>query len=378
MDVRLLTVPSGRAGRSLPVTGGSWDWPLNGIPTIDVAADAGPWLAGTVPVPLQGRDGLLLTVDDTPWIAGPLTAPLNESGLLTAGTVQLRAAGIEQVLAGWLVLAATHTDGAALAASPDWVVTGDSWGTIAAQLVRDINARNGQLPIILGGVLEDGTRYVRSYEPWNLANNNLWARLQDLMELGEDSDVPGPDMSWRPEWTSPTAESVAWRMLWGTSTQATLPQDWRPVIDLTAPSGPVAAWQVTYGRTPATRIYGVGAGQGAGQLVAIADRPDLTGQGMVVAEAVMPDTSNDQADLLARRTAARAASMARPVTQLSVTVAADDERTRLGRWTPGQVAQVTIGDRHSLVVPGGTREWRCVRMHGDIGAGTYTVELQEV
>ena len=377
MQAQLLTVATGRLGAPLDELGGTWDWVAGGMPEMVVECAAQPWLDGALPLPLLGRDGLALILDDgEPWIAGPIIGPIDDSKMITTKTVGLTARGIEHVFDGWIVLPANYRQGADLMAAPPLTIRANSWGTIAARLVQSQVARNGRLPIVYGSLIEDGNRYVRNYDTWNLANNGLWKRLTELQALNEDGDVPGPDMSFRPEMAG--AVDLRWRMLWGTSRQSSLPQDWVPVIDLTSAQGPVAGWSPIVAWEPATRVYAVGAGQESGQLVSMSDRRELLGLGMIPREHVMPDTSNDDWPLLQRRADSRAAHLSRPVVQLTVTLDARHQATRLGGWMPGHIALVTVPEGASLHIPAGTRRWRCIRMHGRIGASTYTVELQEV
>lgn len=372
-ELSLIDARTGHVGASLDLTGGSWDWPLAGIPTIDASIDATQFLDRSLPLPKPGREGVVLAFQGRPLIAGSLHDELGEVQSIDGAPIsRLTAGGLEWTLAGWPILATNYANGADLREGPSVSLTAGSVGTLAAWLVQQGVARNlRELPLVYEGLIEGGGSVGFDLPPWDLSNGNLWTQLVAL----QDGD--GPDLLFAPRWANDARTLVEWVMRWGTSRQPYLAQDGRPSLDLTALGGPIATMSADYSTSPVTRLYGVGAGQEQGLLVAPSTDFVKLQEGLIPREEVYSLSNLDDWDAVQRLTDAQMARLARPTRQMSVTLSASDDSTLLGTWTPGQLARVSVGDGY-LHIPAGERDWRCVRMHGEIGSAVYAIELQEV
>lgn len=361
----LIETVTGRLGAKLEVTSGSWEDPLNDIPsttlTIAKSEQMGqigsrwwtPWMCGAV-----------LCWDDVPLLAGPLTEPVKE----TRTTLSLTVKGIEALLARWVVLDRNFDSGDALRNGPAVAYTGLSLGSIAWQLVAQGMGRNGSLPIVHGSP-DEQTGHQRTYEAWNLANNSLWKRLSEITAV-----IGGPDLAFRPEWADDAHRYVRWRMMHGTEAQPQIAQDRTPVIDDTTQGRPDVAMEPASEWDATNHLYATGAGEEAGMLVSqsVAERPTL----MPVLEDVMSDSSTESWDLVQAHCDAGLATRQQWLTQIPLTVACESPQARLTDWHTGDAVQVTLGtDWWTLAA--GTGRMRCVKRSGQIGAATYTVDLQE-
>lgn len=377
---------TGDVGRVLicDATSGSWaDGPLNGIPEVKIdIAKSGLvrtredgqglpevvrrlWEHGMMP----WRDGLLVCVDGTPLVAGPLTAIPAEN----LSTVSLTAGGIEALLAQWLILRRNYELGDQLKNDSSLKVEAGSLSRLAWALVKQSMDRCGQLPIIPGMPEAASTGHYRTIEQWNLQNNNLWKRLQEITEV-----IDGPDLAFRPEWV-PGMEGrrIRWRMVGGSELSPHIGQEHVPVIDLTAPVSGVADVKPTVAWTPATRVYGYGSGQGSGMIVSMAYADDQLRYRLPVIESVMADGGNEDWPLLQKHVDAEVAAKSALTTQVPVTLACDDPSVGVSQWWTGDACRLIVGDDW-LLLPQQDREWRCIKRSGAIGAATYTAELQEV
>lgn len=357
----LIDVRSGRVGARLDVTAdaGSWRETLNAIPEWDVKV--GKESLSTVPEDdlLPWANGVVVTFDGEPLLAGPITKPYSEDRT----TVTLSCAGIEQTLAGWRVLPRNYTKGGDLREDAPLRFEGLTLGEIQWRLVLTQMQRLVMLPIRHGVPATTGTRQ-RTYETWNLSNNQLLERIREVAHV-----IGGPDFAFWPQW-SQRGSRVEWLMVHGTGDEW-LPQTHEPAIDLAAASGPVASFAPIAEWEPVTTVYGVGAGQGAGTLISV-QRQELD---IPAIEDVLSDTGTDNWDLVQEHARAEGRSRLEPVHQLSVTLDAVHPSAGLGLWRCGQVAQVKTGPGWRRVLPSGS--WRAIARHGRIGASTYTVELQE-
>lgn len=380
--VSLIDTLTGVVGHRVDATGTWADGPLNDIPSISasiakesltrVRVDSGDlhptlgalWERGIFP----WRDGLLVCFDGKPLVAGPLTAmPVEEDE-----TVSVSAGGIEALLNEWIVLYDNYSDGTTLASAPNVRLTAKNLSWLAWVYVKQSMLRNGNLPIVAGMPDGAGSSHYRNFEPFNLENNGLWKRLTEITGV-----INGPDLAFRPEWVPGSEGSrIRWRMMAGSTASPYIAQSHTPFIDLMAPIAPISGFKASIGWNPATIVYGHGAGEGAGMIISIAQAPDGLRSRLPALESVYNESDQEDVDLLQRHTEADMASRINPTVQLTIDVDTQHPSFGLSHWWTGDVATVTTGERWMLVKPG-TRDWRCVNRHGDIGGAVFTVELQE-
>lgn len=363
----LIDLRSGRLGAQLDLStgGGTWREVINGIPewtltvgkeSLDHVPDAAllPWACGTV-----------VTFDGEPLLAGPIIEPYSE-GL---ETITLECQGIEATVAGWKVLPRDYDKGGDLREDAPLAFTGLSLGEIQWRIVQTQMARTGLMPIVHGVPASTGN-HQRTYETWNLANNNAFDRIVEVAEV-----INGPDFAFWPRWRTRDVD-VEWAMVHGIG-QTTLPQEHSPVIDLTAQAGPTADFTPMTEWDPATCVYGIGAGEGAGTLVSV-QRPQFPVHLRIpVREDVLPDTGTDDWALVQAHARAEGVARVWPTYQLSAGLDVSHPSAGLRLWRCGHAAEVTIGPRWrvSRVLPE-TGRWRAIARSGSIGASTFTVELQ--
>lgn len=383
---QLFRTRTGRLGAELRLgEGGSWDIPLNGVESFDVTVQKAQlarihpswwsmWGASVV-VSWKGVDGVL-----KPWLAGPITEPPTETRG-PGGTATLSCSGIGALLARRYVLARefamdpSHRPTAALPdlAKSSVVLRGMSLGTIAQEVVRlSTEAKlGGSLPIRYASPRETGaTLNERTYEGWNLANNEAMKRLTELANV-----INGPDIAFRPEW-GPEG-TVQWAMYHGTAAQPAIAQEWGMDLDSTASRSPVADVSPTLdGSGLAGRVYWTGAGEGAGTLIRLAQDTSRLADEAPLLETVGSTSDSENAGLIADHAAAALAAGRAPIRQLSFKVDGSDPRAEIGRWHVGDLARVTVGEDDWLTIPGGTRFERIISAKGSFSSAQVTLEFQ--
>ena len=178
----------------------------------------------------------------------------------------------------------------------------------------------------------------------------------------------------RPRWVNDDQTRVEWAFLHGTQLDTLIPQgrDWG--LDVTAPHGPVSSVQLTVGDldAPATRAYGVGAGEGEGVLVRIAERIP---EGFPLLEQVAGES--DSATPAVVQEKAEALLGVDPLVQLTVTWDSRQEGIRAD--------QVFVGDRAVLHLPGvpylvpeGRSLWQLIALKVDLSSPHVVGEFQPV
>ena len=371
-----------RGADLLPLLGGSVDVSLNEIDQVSVQVpdevlrrlDArwwSPWRACLV----VGHS-CPLAPEPVAWAGGPITDMPQPSTITVDGVGRavdkLTAAGMRRILAY-----RHHTGGqdyrgdveAVKHATTHW--TGLSLGTIARDLVEASTRRTGgELPIAYPQPRETGlgaAGHERTYEGWNLANDDLDKLLTDLSEVEH-----GPDIMLRPRLDD---NRVVWDMLTGTSAGVHLPQDRQLVWDATAPAGPITDLEVhTDATSMCTRVWATGAGEGAGTAMAVAQADDLLSVGWPLMETVVTSRSTEQVDTLAGHARGRLAAGAAPIVQVNVTVQADHPSSLLGTWHVGDRVQLVTPDHPAL--PAGTHLMTVISATADLASESVTVHLQ--
>lgn len=380
----LVRTTDGTRGARLDIAAeGSWSIPLNGVEegsvTVPKAQLRGidkdwwsPW-RGSVLLCYVRDDGV-----EVPWIAGPIVQPVAE----TLETATITFQGIAALLARRIVttrdfMGTRHSldalDALTLARSRV-AFTGMSLGTIAQEIVkRAVDRTGGALPFRYASPREHGsTLNERTYQGYNLANNAVFKRLQELSGVRN-----GPDIAFRPEWADGTKSRIVWAMYHGTAAQPTIAQSWSMDLDATSSLSPVADVAVsTDSAAMANRVYWTGAGEDAGTLIrALQNVPELS-DGMPLLETVGSTSDSDNGNLLIAHADARLDAGGGYVTQLSVRVDGTDVRSQIGRWHVGDAARVTLGNDW-LTVPGGTTQKRIIAASGDIASTIVSIEFQD-
>lgn len=255
----------------------------------------------------------------------------------------------------------------------DYTLRGMSLGTIAWEVVKaGMDRPAGGLPIVHGSPYESkSTLNERTYEAWNLANNNCEKRLTELTNV-----INGPDMMFRPEWADNEMTRVRWRFVHGTSWDPTIAQDTTMVWDTTAAGTHVTSPSVTSdGSKIFTRVFGTGAGEGAKTTRTQAESLALVKEGWPPLETVISDQDQAKAEPIRQKCLGELADSRRMVDQLSVTVYAAHEATPWGTWHVGDTVTVVLTDDW-WSIPGGEHQMDIIKASGDL-TDMVKVELQQ-
>ncbi|OYO16642.1 hypothetical protein CGZ93_17940 [Enemella dayhoffiae] len=241
-----------------------------------------------------------------------------------------------------------------------------SLGTIARRLVELAQLRpNGWFPIRYASPEELGTNRERTYEGFNLGNNSVAKRLEEISEV-----VNGPDLAFRPEWVPGMEGSrVQWAMCHGTEAMPELWQEHSHVLDLTARKGKAVAKKLTSKFLPVRRVYATGAGQDQGTLIRVETEPEV--QGLPHLETVIADTQVEDWALLSAR--ARGVLEQGRQVQLAASVSAHDFPPHTN-WA---------GEAWDVHMPGGfvqlekgTYRMRCLSRSGKFDSHVVDLEMQ--
>lgn len=330
-----------------------------GTPTVDDTVNQTTRVAISVPK-RQARDlvpmhhGVALLHGDHVLVAGPLTENAKDAGRDWAS---LPFAGIEAVFEGWHALGETEfVTGDELRTATASHVDAGSLGSVAWNIVDQAMRRLGRLPIVHGTPYEEGSVGYPDIPTWNLEKN----RVGDL--LAEISKGIGPDIAFWPR-LNEDRSGVEWEMVHGTFAQPMIEQTRMPYIDLTADGVGVAALEPARDwKSLATRVYGVGAGQEAGQLVSMSYVDRTRQMAMIPRERLVNSTSTDDWPELQRIVDGEAQVSSFPIRQLDLTLSIDDSEAGLWAWRPGHACCLLVGDDW-LDIPAGesTCAWCRVR-----------------
>lgn len=340
---------------------------LNGTSSWDVTLAKAQWKRLSPRWWRPWATGVLITWDGVPVLAGPMV----ELPSSTRDTVTLSCQGLEAVLARRLVLARGFGPGEEKALTGSTVaLSGLSLGTIMQEVVAHATNRPGAaLPIVFRVPREKGV-HQRTYEGWNLQNNNALKRLTELSEV-----IGGPDFAFRPEWER-EGETIRWGMWHGTNGSPFMPQVRTVSLDLTAPVSVVAKYELTPDSTSVTsKHYETGAGEGPGLLVAVREDPARLWDGMPLLESVGSTSDTEVAAVLADRAETALEAGAAPLVQLTATVDGSAPRLVPGSWWVGDAMRVTLTGE--LLVPDGTREWRVIAAKGSWASQMIDIDFQE-
>lgn len=368
-SAHLVDMMSGQRGPALDlVAAGAWTVTLDDVDDITVHS---VWQRLAALDVVAWRHGVVVCWDDgggpAPVCGGPVTGPPAPKALVgNAGEqVAVEAAGIREFLRYRIATGGDHGPGDEsdlAAAVSSW--SGVGRGTIGWRLVEQVMRKtSGWLPIVRDQP-DDVADRTRSYDGWNVANNDVHKLLDDLTNT-----IDGPHFDFRPRWRDPSATAVDWVMAHGVEGSSQPPQTGRYTLDVQAPAGPISEAILTVGASkPATRVYGVGAGDGAGVLIRVAeDQP----AGYPLMEQVHSESDVDNPALLEEKAAARLG--VDPPVQLTVT------------WDGRVVcppSRIRPGDQVTLWLPGvpglvgeGRSEWLLIALKGKLDSPMVTGEF---
>lgn len=368
---------------NIAVDTGTWDYPLNDIESWSVKVqkddlrefDRGwwKWYRASVLISWERGDGSLV-----PWLLGPIIDLPQE----TRGVATLFCEGIGAILERRVVLPRDY--GAPGEYENDWKALAShhvfredrSLGSIAQDVVELSTDRKigGHLPVRYASPREHGPEYnQRTYHGYNLANNNTWKRLTELSGV-----IMGPDIRFQPEFTDSSQTHVQWAMYHGTDVQPTIVQEWTMDIDTTSSRAAISTVTTRSDASNlANRVYWTGAGEDEGTLVRMVQNTAPLTQKDPLLEAVGSTSDSDNPSLLVAHAATALAMGRKPLQQISVTVDGSDPRTEIGRWRPGDIARVTIGNDW-LSVEEGSHDLKLIAASGDWSSSMVDLEFQEV
>lgn len=366
----LFRTVDGMLGRQLDVPDLSWS---RGVGSASMAGGVGasaavgtsavslrlPWSAfeadGVMPDPAALNDmlmprkrGLVLMWDGVPWVAGLIgerTDDLDGTSFPVESLSSLLSARL-----------ATPNVTTGLAKSRShW--SGLSRGTLAKRVVQ-AGLERGGLPITFEA--DEAGSHSLTLPGFDLGS----ARVSDVLRrIVEDED--GPDVDFRPYLTQ--AGTLAWRMVTGTEASPFISQAVTHALDM---SHLVAFRQIVSASRVAHRVWGTGAGQDEGTLLARVSDTDALEHGWPLLEAVVSDTSADsqaRVDALAR---AHLLAFRRPLAQWEATIRADGP-VPLGALVPGDA--VTLHVRDFPTIPDGNYLLRVMEMSGNTGMDVRVV-----
>jgi hypothetical protein len=346
-----LRVTTGEVGSPLDLTKGTWSIDLNKTPSGDVTAKKkqllkldwewwAPWSGGVLWT--FTYDGV-----EYPWEGGPFT----DAGDEDLTTMSFPWGGIRAVLEH------RHLE-------RDLEYKGLSLGSIAWAVVQEgMDKPGGALPIVHGSPDEtraDGADHQRTYERFNFSNNNVDKRLTELSNVRR-----GPDIMFRPRWTDDSHTRIEWVMVHGTERNPRILQTWTPDFDMTpARSGIYSPSVTTSADHIADRVIATGSGEGDGTAIAIEQDLSAIAQGRPFLEKVISNTDQEDEARLAETAAGELAVSRRPLTQLTMSVRANDPKFPVGSYHVGDAANVITPKGAFVALPGRSYDMRVIKMSG--------------
>lgn len=219
-----------------------------------------------------------------PIIGGPIV----KAPSATPHQVQLQFAGIQEILRHRL-LVHEWTNYADIV---DWRANGPWWegslGQIAWNAVQMAQVKpRGSLPIVHGTpdeYITDDTRQGRGWRNFDIAKNRVW----DDVLTGLCEEDGGPDIRFVPEYDA--EGHVRWRFEHGTHHDPRIAHPYTLRIDADAAQSPITDLDATVsGVAVAHRVYGAGAGEGAGTEVRVAERLETVTPDMPLMESAVVD-----------------------------------------------------------------------------------------
>lgn len=353
-----LRTVTGEVGSSIDAHALSWSVELNKTESFSVTVGKdklrrvdrawwAPWSGGVL-VTFTDLDGA-----ERPVVAGPIT----DWGAEDTDTLELTCEGIRAIFRGrtvWRTL----------------TYRGLSYGAIAWELCKHgMDKPGGALPIYHASPYEQATRE-RTYEGWNLANNQIDKRWEELSNV-----IAGPDIMIRPEWANAQKTRIRWGFHHGSHAYPFIAQEWTPDFDTTPAAADVTDPQIiSTGAHLVSRVWYTGAGEGEGIVRVHAENLQAVVDGAPFLEDVLSDS--DQPDPGPLQVKADGALKARQAMLDQVTFKADaaSSKAPLGSFFVGDICKVTLGAW--LSIPAGSYDMRLIKMSGSLEQ-LVTLDFQE-
>ena len=279
--------------------------------------------------------------------------------------LNLQASGLWSALSARKIIRGDQLErpGRDIIAGPPMTIGPTSIGGVMRELVRAGIEDNpyaagtaGHLNIVLPPV-ETGT-HTRNFNAYELR----WLG-ETLQQLTENNG--GPDLRFRPRYSPTEQTRVEWLMEQGTVDNPLLKQQgppWR--FDGTTDRSPVVGFGggIDY-RKVAARAWRPGSGQEKDMRLGVATDTTMVDLGMPWTETDAADKQEESDQVLDSRADYDLAALKKPSATISVTVRADGN-PRLGRYWPGDYAQVVIPENHPIF-PAGPAACRIMAIDGD-------------
>lgn len=318
--------------------------------------------------------GIMLTFEtesegELPWFAGPITAPPAEY----TDSLSFSVSGIRSIFERRFLSDRDYAlDEMADFKNGKVVYEDTHLAYIAQDIVRKgMDKTGGYLPIRFAtSVPSSGGGHERTYNNYDVANNNIHKRLSELSDV-----IGGPDVMFRPEWAGAgNRRFMRWAMHTGTAHSPVIPQSWEMVIDGSAPQPQISELTMNVdGSHYATRSYATGSGQGSGIAMAMRESAAALRDQHPLLESADAYSSVTKTSTLADY--ARAAVDIRPFVEIHVSIDGSDSRSPLGRWQVGDTAVLKPGSW--LTIPDREVRLRILRVTGDFDTPFVTIYFQE-
>lgn len=307
-----------------------------------------------------------------PIIAGPIV----HYPKITAAGITLDMAGIQDVLSARGVINEWRDS----ATREAWKEGGPYWegslGQIAWHVVEQAMAKpRGGLPIVHGTPEEyitDDTRKGRGYPNWDISNANAWTHV--LKKLAEEDG--GPDLRFTPRYVEGSnGRRIEWVFEHGTHHDPRIAHPYTLRLNTAAADSAVSDLEATVsGLDVAHRVYGSGAGQGAGTYVDVAEAIDTAADETPLREAFVSDTSLASDDEVLALAQGHLSPGGRGGWQLACTIHTSPDLP-LWQVRPGAPVEVKVAGLDPF--PTGWVHGRILKATYDLGSDLVAVEIEE-
>lgn len=346
-------------------SGVSWQIHLNDIENLTLnleksslpKVDANTWLA-----PWWG--GLLWKWNDQPILAGPFTARPIEN----FKTVSVQVGGIRSIFAHRFVIA-EQTDWTKVATS---VIQYDGLGlgTIVKRVVGVSMAKPaGALPIeypLPDEVIPGDTLHQRTYPGYDIQNLLTTDVLTKLSNVHN-----GPDIMFKPRMINDS--QLVWDLWTGTEANPRIYQSNTAVWDTTAPQSSVTDLSiVTSGAYQTDRVFGTGAGTGAGTLVRMVEDSSQGAKQFPLLESSTSVGTETNPDVVISNAQGSLNQNLKMLHDINLTVRAEATPEFGSYWSGDAVQLITKG---WLAIPDGVNNCRLITMSGS-DSSDITLSLQ--
>lgn len=350
---------TGEVGSTIDPTSLSWSIELNKTESFSLTVPKTtlttidptwwePWSGGAL-ITFTSPDGI-----ERPILAGPIiNHPQEDQQTKTLDGAGIRAIFTKRTV--WETLPYTNL----------------SYGTIAWELCKHgMEKPGGSLPIYHASPYEKTTRQ-RTYEGWNLANNIIDKRWEELSNV-----QAGPDIMLRPEWVPNTNQTrIRWGFHHGTHNNPYIHQPWTPDFDTTAVASDITNLKITSkGAHMANRVWYTGAGEGEGIARVYAQTLTPVQKGQPFLEDIFSDSDQPNPDRLQEKADGALTTKQNMIDQITFDALAHSTKHPLGTYNVGDLCTVTLSNE--IAIPDGTHTMRLLAINGTLDP-TVTLDFQE-